>query len=708
MVRLKSLNCKQTALKDQLIKKIILMVGIIAVLGVASSSVVISSSASAQTSLSVADFDQSNSNEFVPGQIVVGLKKPDPNFHANVAALGGQVINTINEINAFVVKVPQNAENGFISAMSKNPNVKYAERDAIVTALFPNDQYYGIQWGMPRIGMDSVWVNENDRELGSGVIVAVVDTGIYDNHDDLDGARILTDIDWDFVDDDDDTRPNKICRQFGQSSAEWHATFVAGIIGATTNNVIGVAGVGPVDILPVRTLNQCGSGFSSDVAAGILHAKNNGAHVINLSLGSSAASNSILDAVNLAYAADIILVAAAGNDGDQSISYPAGFDNVISVSATTNIDELASYSQFGNTIELSAPGGSSGSCSTSGTPYIVSTGAIVSGRNVILTYLCAIGTSFASPHVAGVAALLKTQYMSDSTVSNVDIRTHLQTTAEDLGAEGKDIKFGYGLVRADVAVSTSIGASLDPDITPPVITPNPITDPFEITLTDQYIESCTATDDDPNYVDNCGVLVGGIDTSVLGLQSVTYTADPDPTGNEPSDVVVSTTVQDTTAPTITLNGATPVTLVQNVDTYTELGASVSDNNKATTTTATVGGDIVDVTTVGTYIVEYTATDPSLNPATPVTRTVNVVAATSDDVVITKADFHIRKSNLHVQATSTDPSATLSVYDEFGVFIDVMKSKSDGSYQLKINVDPGNTITVKSTSGGSDTAPVNRR
>ena len=248
-----------------------------------------------------------------------------------------------------------------------------------------------------------------------------------------------------------------------------------------------------------------------------------------------------------------------------------------------------------------------------------------------------------------------------------------------------------------------------PDTTPPVITPNPITDPFEITLTDQYTESCTATDDDPTYVGICDVLVGGIDTSVLGLQSVTYTANADPSGNVPLDVVVSTTVRDTTAPTITLNGATPVTLVQNVDTYTELGASVSDNNKATTSTATVGGDTVDVAIVGTYIVEYTATDPSGNPATPVTRTVNVVVATSDDVVITKADYHIRKSSLHVQATSTDPSATLSVYDEFGVFIDVMESKGDGSYQLKIKgVDPGDKITVTSSSLGSAEAFVNRR
>ena len=544
----------------------------------------------------IEDFDGS-SDKFVPGQIVVGLKKPDPNFHANVAALGGQVINTINEINAFVVKVPQNAENGFISAMSKNPNVKYAERDAIVTALFPNDQYFGIQWGMQRIGMESVWVNENDRELGSGIIVAVVDTGIYDNHDDLDGSRILTDIDWDFVDDDDDTRPNKICRQFGQSSAEWHATFVAGIIGATKHNSIGVAGVGPVDILPVRTLNQCGSGFSSDVAAGILHAKNNGAHVINLSLGSSAASNSILDAVNLAYAADIILVAAAGNDGDQSISYPAGFDNVISVSATTINDELASYSQFGNTIELSAPGGSSGSCSTSGTSYIVSTGAIVSGRKVSLTYLCATGTSFASPYVAGVAALLKAQYMSDSTVSNVDIRTHLQTTAEDLGAEGKDIKFGYGLVRADSAVSVPIsgGTSLAPTNNPPVADAGPVQTVNEGDLVTLDGSASSDLDNDPLtylWIQTSGT---GVSLSNPNSAKPTFTA---PQVNSDTGLTFHLTVDDgkggssSDAVTITIKDVSAGSFTSAAIGYDTTGGKFSDKHLLITITLTSEGNPV--------------------------------------------------------------------------------------------------------------------
>jgi subtilisin family serine protease len=120
-----------------------------------------------------------------------------------------------------------------------------------------------------------------------------------------------------FIDGDADTRPTKICNQFGFKSAEFHATFVAGIIAATADNTIGVAGIGPFDILPVRVLDHCGSGPSSGVAEGILHAKNNGADVINLSLGSSVPSTTILDAVNAAHADGVVLVAASGNDGIQ-------------------------------------------------------------------------------------------------------------------------------------------------------------------------------------------------------------------------------------------------------------------------------------------------------------------------------------------------------------------------------------------------------
>lgn len=392
----------------------------------------------------IENFDDS-SDKFIPGQVVVGLKNTDPHFNAKVNARGGQIVDSIKNLDAFVIKVPAHTEEKFISSISKNPNIKYAERDTVVNALYtPNDPLFNIQWGMQRIGMESVWdVNPN---LGAGIIVAVVDTGIYYDHPDFAGTIIRTDIGYDFVDDDTNTRPTAVCLIPGVGkSAESHSTFVSGIIAATKDNSLGVSGVAPVDILPIRVLGTCGSGSGSDVAAGIIYAADNGADVINLSLGSPVATQIELDAVNYAYTAGVVIVAAAGNDGNNLISYPAGYENVISVSATAQDDTLASYSQFGNTIELSAPGGTSGTCSTSGTPYIVSTGVVPKGNSVDLTYTCGTGTSFAAPHVSGVAALIKASIPG---ITNDGIRQHLQDNAEDLGAPGRDDLFGYGLVNA--------------------------------------------------------------------------------------------------------------------------------------------------------------------------------------------------------------------------------------------------------------------
>jgi serine protease len=326
-----------------------------------------------------------------------------------------------------------------------------------MSAYYPNDQFYSAQWGMQRIGMESVW--QPSFSLGSGIIVAVVDTGIYPDHPDFEGTNILTNSDWDFVDGDADTRPTKICNRF--HSAEFHATFVAGIIAATSDNGVDVAGIGPFDILPVRVLDHCGSGSSSDVANGILWAKNNGADVINLSLGSSSPSTVILNAINEAHTADVIIVAASGNDGNDSVLYPAGFPNVISVGAIINTDARASYSQYGNTLELAAPGGSSGTCSPPVTPYIVSTGLVLNGKTPVFAYQCGTGTSFAAPHVSGVAGLVRA---ANPSATNEEIRLHLQQTSEDLGPDGYDIEFGYGLVNATAALSISINSVNPPSL----------------------------------------------------------------------------------------------------------------------------------------------------------------------------------------------------------------------------------------------------
>jgi subtilisin family serine protease len=419
-------------------------------------------SAFADDSLSVIETNvYSNSEKFVPGQVVIGLNNHDPFFNAKISNRGGQVVNTIEKINAFVIQVPEGTESKFISSMSKNPNVAYVERDVIVNALghYPNDSFFDEQWGLQLAGMSDVWHNYSVA-LGSDVIVAVVDTGVYDNHPDLDG-KILQG--YDFVDNDSNTNPGNVkCVGPGGPSAESHGSFVSGIIGATTNNEIGIAGFGP-KIMPVRVLGTCGSGSSSDVAAGIVYAADNGAHVINLSLGSSTSTNVEKTAVTNAYNSGVIIVAAAGNSGESNNvpSFPASYPEVISVSAVDRDSGFAPYSQWVDTNELAAFGGVSGSCQVGDVTTALSTGAGIEGRNVLLGYYCATGTSFASPHVAGVAALLRSD---NPGATNQEIREHLQITATDLGAPGKDVYFGYGLVNAFEALNRSLGQPPDPSV----------------------------------------------------------------------------------------------------------------------------------------------------------------------------------------------------------------------------------------------------
>jgi serine protease len=489
--------------------------------------------------------DTSPSAKFVPGQVIVGLKTPDPNFNSKASVHGGEVISSMEQINAHVVKVPINAEDKFINAISNNPNVRYVERDAIATAsAVPNDPIYPVQWGMTRIGMESVWPNTFD--LGSDIMVAVVDTGIYPGHPDFAGTTIRTDIDYDFVEDDTDTQPTIICIDQYGIRAESHATTVAGVIAATTNNGGGVAAIGAVEILPVRVLNQCGSGSSSDVADGIIHAALQGATVINLSLGSSFASTAEKDAIDFARAdpTNAVVVAASGNGGNGQVSYPAGFDTVISVGAIASDDTIAPYSQFGNTLELSAPGGTSEpTCAFPATTYVVTPGiGLDAAYNPIYQYSCVTGTSFASPVVSGVAALLRS---ANPTAEHDEIRAHLQQTAEDLGSPGKDNYFGYGLVRADLALSTPIGSD-DSDTTPPVITLNP-TNPQIIEIGDPYVElGATATDDVDGDISN-SIVIDSTDvvTSAVGNYEVTYNV-MDAAGNPADEVIRTVTVEDNT------------------------------------------------------------------------------------------------------------------------------------------------------------------
>jgi hypothetical protein len=216
---------------------------------------------------------------------------------------------------------------------------------------------------------------------------------------------------------------------------EKHGTHVAGIVAAKRNNAVGISGIAPAQILSVRVLNGDGVGFQDDVADGITWAVNNGAKIVNLSLGGPA--DSVLQtAVQNAWNNGVILVAASGNNGTNSISYPAAYPEVIAVGALTEANSRAAYSNYGAGLALVAPGSN-----------ILS--ALPDSEYGFLS-----GTSMAAPHVTGVAALLLAHR---SSLTNSQVRDILQSSADDLGASGRDDFFGYGRVNAFTALLAVVG-----------------------------------------------------------------------------------------------------------------------------------------------------------------------------------------------------------------------------------------------------------
>ncbi|MGV3616565.1 MAG: S8 family peptidase [Fimbriimonas sp.] len=276
--------------------------------------------------------------------------------------------------------------------------VEYAEPNYIKKGYFaPNDPRYGNQWALPKVGAATAW----DLTLGSsGVKIAVVDSGVDYNHEDLRGKVILG---RDYINDDADPMDDHS-----------HGTHVAGIAAGNTNNGIGIAGLGfNCQIIAVKVLDENNSGFSDGVAAGIQNAADLGAHIINLSLGSAFDSQIEHDAVLYARNKGALIVAAAGNDGTPNRGYPGAYEECLCVAATNSNDQRADFSTYGNDwVDVAAPG--EGILST--VPH-----------NGYVEYD---GTSMASPLVAGLAGLMKA-YSPSSTAA--EIRAAIENNTVNVG-----------------------------------------------------------------------------------------------------------------------------------------------------------------------------------------------------------------------------------------------------------------------------------
>jgi len=353
-----------------------------------------------------------------------------------------------------------------VSALEKESSVEFAQPDYIRYALYtplpggPNDTYYSTsfppaipvptpaQWGFNAVKADQAFTwGLIEQSQQKEIIVAVLDTGVRATHQDLTGLTIngYNVLSPGSQPDDDNITPYYDTDYGVTVTPEGHGTHVAGIIGANTNNGMGVAGAAysnsswtaKVLIMPVKVLDAIGEGADSDIYLGVKWAVDNGANVMNYSLGGPGFSPALQLAVNYASERGCVNVAAAGNDGGPAY-YPAGFGNVISVASCDENGLRSSFSNYGK-IDVSGPG-----------EYILSCGAINNSY-----YYVEGGTSFAAPFVSGLSALIMLKYNS---MNQDSVKNLIEQTADDIGNAGYDNTTGWGRVNFVKALSKTYNA----------------------------------------------------------------------------------------------------------------------------------------------------------------------------------------------------------------------------------------------------------
>ncbi len=295
------------------------------------------------------------------------------------------------------------------------PNYQYH------TLVAVNDPRYNEQWNLENINIEAAWRHSK----GKGVTVAVIDTGVS-RVPDLQRTEFVEG--YDFVNDKKDAADD-----------HGHGTHVAGTVAQSTNNRYGVAGVAyEAKIMPLKVLSAAGFGTISDIAEAIRFAADNNADIINMSLGGGGASELMEDAINYAHEKGVVIVAAAGNESRSSASYPSRYDQVISVSALNGKNEKAFYSNYGVGVDIAAPGGGQDK------QILQETIDRRSGQSKMAEFM---GTSMASPHVAGVAALIRSAGVKDPD----KIRKILEESAKEVENDKLNY-YGSGKLDAEAAL----------------------------------------------------------------------------------------------------------------------------------------------------------------------------------------------------------------------------------------------------------------
>ncbi|MGC9347230.1 MAG: S8 family serine peptidase [Anaerolineae bacterium] len=386
--------------------------------------------------------DNGPAGAYKAGTVLLGLQPGvrRASLNATLKRLGATAEGAIYGSDVQILRVPKGRELAVSAALAKNPDVRFAEPDYVYQAFVtPDDPYFlSHQWGHLKIRSEAAW----DVTTGSSdLVIAILDSGVDETHPELQSKLVPG---HSFLDGAEDSTPHDL---------HGHGTHVAGIAAAITNNGTGIAGMSwGAKIMPVRVLDADGSGFTSDIAAGINWARENGADIINLSLGGDDGSAALQQAIDAAYAEGIFIVAAMGNDGDAGVKYPAASEHVMAVAATTQTDLRASYSNYGPHCDIAAPGGfMEGYHDPRGIYSLMPTYdvTLTTEKSYFKNYDYLYGTSQAAPFVAGLAALI---WSTDASLTPDEIQIRIQDAAVDLGTPGWDQYFGHGRIDAEAAL----------------------------------------------------------------------------------------------------------------------------------------------------------------------------------------------------------------------------------------------------------------
>jgi subtilisin family serine protease len=591
---------------------------------------------------------------FAEGRILVAPSagSDEAAFNGALAAHGARSRGRIGSLSVHSVDVPPGAEERVVEALSRNPHVRFAEVDGIISpAMTVDDPSFGSEWHLPKINAPVAW----DSSIGTGVTIAILDSGVDGAHPDLAPQMVPG---WNFLDNNDNT-----------ADVNGHGTVVAGAAAAASNNGIGVASVaGGARIMPVRIADASAYAYWSTTAKGINWAADRGARVANLSYVGASSSSTIITAAQYLRSKGGVLLVAAGNTGAVDNTAPTPYITV--VAATDSADARASYSTYGSFVDIAAP-----------------------GSNIMTTkrggsYGGASGTSLATPVVAGVAALVLAK-RPDFSPAQVD--SLLTSTAKDLGTAGADIYFGAGRVDAAAAIASATAAAAV-DTTPPTAA---IASPTGGSVAGTVAVAVSASDNmgvarvelrangTAIATDSASPYQFAWDSTGSANSSVTLTAVAfDAAGNSATSAPVTVNVSntstgDTTAPTVSIASPTGGTVTGTVT----VSINASDNIGVTRVDLRVNGATVGSTNVSPYKLAWNSTSVANGTAT--------LSATAYDA----AGNSRTSSNVSVNVSNTTPTAAA---DTTPPVLSITNPTNGATVSGKVNI----TTSASDNSGAS--------